>query len=341
VPLLAFTCFLILLFHLYYPSPPIEAQKVFVAEKSVADHFLDFPGLNLTELLRPRKEPKWVVDNGRYRWVCTDHCGCLPPTDQGLFYIHQSYWTANRSQWRPGWSYFQRSWLRLARHSNWQYVFWTDQHNALLARCLHYEEKYESLGTPIMKADMSRLLYLFKFGGLYVDMDMIMLKDHKELVEQLYAQHSLLLQGESSHGLALEWAFARRDKHDFFKHCLDTWLKNVEGVWGALLGTGPEMLQKCFKSHFNVQEIKVMYGHEDVLVLPAQIVAPWNTDDQDFTCAKLRVHPDSWWTDRNWKNTDCYKWLGRQGSYVFTIYSGSWMSKKFRNKLFGDTAPSE
>ena len=38
----------------------------------------------------------------------------------------------------------------------------------------------------------------------------------------------------------------------------------------------------------------------EVLVLLAQIVAPWNTDDQDFTCAKLRVHPHSWWTDRNW-----------------------------------------
>ena len=85
--------------------------------------------------------------------------------------------------------------------------------------------RYEELGKPIMRADMARLLYLYKFGGLYVDMDMIMLKDHKELVEQIYPQHDLLLQGESSHGLAMEWAFARHNTHEFFKHCLDKWLR--------------------------------------------------------------------------------------------------------------------
>jgi mannosyltransferase OCH1-like enzyme len=64
-------------------------------------------------------------------------------------------------------------------------MFWTDKDNDDLVR-QHYRQFYEfyqSLFPGIKKAGFARYLYLHRFGGLYVDLDFICLRDLSPLLE--------------------------------------------------------------------------------------------------------------------------------------------------------------
>ena len=41
--------------------------------------------------------------------------------------------------------------------------------------------RYTNLKTFIQKVDVAKLLYLYRYGGLYVDMDYVPVRDHTEL----------------------------------------------------------------------------------------------------------------------------------------------------------------
>ncbi len=89
--------------------------------------------------------------------------------EYGFEIIHQS-WKSERiplGQMRVNfgtWSSF---------HPNALHVLWTDEDNLKLVTDLYPEflETYNILPMNVMRADMARLLYIHRYGGLYVDLD--------------------------------------------------------------------------------------------------------------------------------------------------------------------------
>lgn len=82
--------------------------------------------------------------------------------------IHQTWKTSDvPTHLRP----YQESWTRL--HPEWEYRLWTDEDNRDLVERSYPQllSFYESLRYPILKVEFAKLLYLDKFGGLYVDLD--------------------------------------------------------------------------------------------------------------------------------------------------------------------------
>lgn len=72
---------------------------------------------------------------------------------------------------------WQDSWKN--DYPDWEYKFWTDEDNLSLVK-EHYPKFFDffsSIKKGVVKADFCRLLYLHKFGGLYVDMDFASLKN--------------------------------------------------------------------------------------------------------------------------------------------------------------------
>lgn len=69
------------------------------------------------------------------------------------------------------WRKCQCSWKTL--HPGWKYYFWDDESNEKFVKGQfpHYYGLYCSLPFMINKVDMVRYLYLYMFGGFYVDMD--------------------------------------------------------------------------------------------------------------------------------------------------------------------------
>jgi len=82
--------------------------------------------------------------------------------------IHQTW---KEKEVPPGLARYQASWKRL--HPEWEYRLWTDADNDALVRDEFPEllPLYHSLPRAIHRADLARILFLARFGGLYVDLD--------------------------------------------------------------------------------------------------------------------------------------------------------------------------
>ena len=113
-----------------------------------------------------------TISSNLFEWKCCDTCSCLPPVivnkKSTIISFHQSYKTSDPQGWKEGWENYRRTWLKLHPES-WRFIFWTDSQNDLLASCSGYPNLLSGR-SGIQKADLSRLLYLHTYGGLYVDL---------------------------------------------------------------------------------------------------------------------------------------------------------------------------
>jgi mannosyltransferase OCH1-like enzyme len=83
---------------------------------------------------------------------------------------------------------YRKSWIDSwpLLHPDWERKFWTDEDTDALVR-EHYPifyECYQRLASPVKKADFARLLYLHRFGGVYVDLDFLCLKNLGPLLQE-------------------------------------------------------------------------------------------------------------------------------------------------------------
>ena len=111
-----------------------------------------------------------------------------------------------------------------AHHHDALHIVWSDDDNARLVR-EHYSSLlplYESLPLDVQRADMARLMYIHRYGGLYVDMDY----EAKKNVLGSFSNTSDVLVVES---LALwcevqqnSFMYSRAPNHPFFLAALDT-----------------------------------------------------------------------------------------------------------------------
>lgn len=71
-----------------------------------------------------------------------------------------------------------------AVHPNWGYTLWTDEDNLALVREHYprYLDFYRELDAGIKRADFARFLYMHRFGGVYVDLDFIALRNLEPLL---------------------------------------------------------------------------------------------------------------------------------------------------------------
>jgi len=129
--------------------------------------------------------------------------------------IHQ---TSRTREVSPKWAPYQRILLDL--HPGWSYKLWTDDDNAALLG-EHYPDLvpiYRDFPSGAMKADLMRYVYMYRFGGLYLDLDYEFLKPF-DLTE-----NELVLPRESREGYPVHFGncvFASVAGHPFWKALLD------------------------------------------------------------------------------------------------------------------------
>src|ERR1700761_4174290 len=97
--------------------------------------------------------------------------------------IHQS-WKDSRIPYHIYPKFWIDSWMLL--HPDWKRQFWTDEDNDLLVREYYpiFYDYYQTLSPTIKKADFARLLYMHRFGGVYVDLDFLCLKNLSALLQE-------------------------------------------------------------------------------------------------------------------------------------------------------------
>jgi len=309
------------------------------------------PPTNSSVKIKNKEEERSTFDI--FEWKCWDKCSCLPSVEternddnnnkKNIFVMHQSYKSSEPQTWQWGWISQRQSWIDL--HPKWRFIFWNDEQNALLANCTGYFDVLENR-SGIQQADLSRLLYLHHYGGLYTDMDYIALRDHTNLFNLDQKQINLqqiLLQGREDQVVGFEWGYARKRHHPIWKFCLNI-ARQQKGptkrkgcpIWF----TGPKFLNRCVKKYFKQQnkelEHMVSYGKNDLMILEPNLIAPVRGDDFTSACGKWRnitvgSDKNSSRQDKNerawtevWPKSPCMQYLNGIGAYAVTLYSHSW-----------------
>ncbi|KAJ2992387.1 hypothetical protein HDV02_003088 [Globomyces sp. JEL0801] len=94
--------------------------------------------------------------------------------------IHQSWKNDVLPKKFAGW---QKTWID--SHPDWEYKLWTDADNDKLCETEFpwFWERYQSFPKNINRADVARYMYMYKYGGVYADLDVVCLQPHDPLVE--------------------------------------------------------------------------------------------------------------------------------------------------------------
>ncbi|PAA90053.1 hypothetical protein BOX15_Mlig033812g1 [Macrostomum lignano] len=147
----------------------------------------------------------------------------------------------------------------VTKNPDWQVVLWTDQAiKAFMQKHFSSHMKvFESFPHKIQRSDAIRYLILYKYGGLYMDLDMTC---HAPLLPSL-APHSCFLDSERRHQTqflhgrqysAMNSAMGCTPGHPFFRQVIrfvfrpSTAKRNFLFPVSIFSTTGPEMLTKQF-----------------------------------------------------------------------------------------------
>ena len=138
--------------------------------------------------------------------------------------LHQTYKSTSLPD---NYRKFQEKLLFL--HPDWEYKFWTDPDNEFFLRTYypHFYKFYISIPIKIVKFDFIRYVYLYHFGGVYLDIDYEMLKPFDLL------QYNLVLPRESDDYKPLYLGnslLASIPKHPFWEYTINVLIKNIENI---------------------------------------------------------------------------------------------------------------
>lgn len=149
-------------------------------------------------------------------------------------------------------------------HPDFEYRFYTDDDMDKLMKTEFpdYYEKFNELPRMIMKIDMFRYFLMFKYGGLYTDMDYLMFKPFDLLDKLVVLPANRDLENNKLTCLG-NCIFASVPNHPFWKLLMDTLFhvdrKNLpyNGFDNVINSTGPKFVFNMYNSFINKDDIYV------------------------------------------------------------------------------------
>jgi inositol phosphorylceramide mannosyltransferase catalytic subunit len=177
--------------------------------------------------------------------------------------IHQTYKHADPLP--PVFAMCQSEIKRL--HPDFEYRFYTDRDIDEFIKCEfpEYYADFKQLPRMIMKIDMFRYFLMYKYGGIYADMDYLMLQPFDLL------DHTVVLpcNREDMSGIPTclgNCVFASEPAHPFWKTLMDSLFTidrseqnyNVDkNVDGSVFGTGPAFVYHMWMKYSSPRDIYV------------------------------------------------------------------------------------
>ncbi|XP_054998395.1 lactosylceramide 4-alpha-galactosyltransferase [Sorex araneus] len=134
------------------------------------------------------------------------------------------------------------------------------------------QRRWEPYLLPVL-SDASRIALLWKFGGVYLDTDFIVLRSLGNLSNALGAQSRYVLNGAFL-------AFERR--HEFLALCMRDFVAHYNGwVWGH---QGPQLLTRVFKKWCAIRSLQERRACRGVTALPCEAFypVPWQSWQRYF-----------------------------------------------------------
>lgn len=97
--------------------------------------------------------------------------------------IHQTA-PANKSKWDKIWTECQKSWFEKFPYPEYEYKMWNDKDldNFIKNDFPWFYDTYINYDVNIKKIDIARYFILYKYGGIYADMDYMCMKNFYHLL---------------------------------------------------------------------------------------------------------------------------------------------------------------
>lgn len=143
--------------------------------------------------------------------------------------------------------------ILLELHPAFDYKFWTDDDmfDEIKTNFPYYYDAFMALPRMIMKIDMFRYFLMYKYGGLYVDMDYIMFKPFDMLSSAKVILPCNREETAGQHSCIGNCIFASEPNHPFWKMVIDTLFTDKRERFltndDVFYGTGPQFLYKLMK----------------------------------------------------------------------------------------------
>jgi len=169
-----------------------------------------------------------------------------------------------------------------SKFDSWKYYFMTDSENQRFVDNFfpHYSVPFKLLKYPIQRADAIRYMFLYEFGGMYMDLDFEVIRNFEEILHSLKGPLILIHSGNVHWCLTNSLIICKPKQTVFLKmleHCFDPKLpwyyvgKHIQ----VMFSTGPMAFHNCITNH-----------NEPYVVLPRKLFMPLKEPETDQTYLK-------------------------------------------------------
>ncbi|MFZ2103704.1 MAG: glycosyltransferase, partial [Oricola sp.] len=216
-----------------------------------------------------------------------------------------------------------QSWVAL--NPGWDYRLWTDDDLLVFVRDEFPDllELYQSYPNPVQRADLARYMLLYRFGGVYADMDTDCLAPFDPLAsdDRVILCEEPVANWEKATQLGMERLYfngtmASPAGHPFWRHVLDyAWKCRHAAPKDVLDSTGPLMFSGAIFAYPRQEELALNSCH---LFAPS---APGGREDAgepygDYAAMRLSRH--------NWAGT----WFHERKEGRYSRLKGKWRKRR-------------
>jgi hypothetical protein len=223
--------------------------------------------------------------------------------------IHQTWKTREVPD---KWKGFHESWKK--HHPEWRHVLWTDEDNMKFIE-EHFPEffaTFTAYSYPIQRVDAVRYFILYKYGGVYADLDIECLRPIGPLLDSRSfvlgyepAEHA---RGHGERSMICNAFMASVPTHPFLEETISALKKinpKIRDHREVLTTTGPLMLSRVLRE----------YHGGDVTVLGDEVLYPLTNDSRD---RDNLIHGDD-------ASASIKRRCAERGAYAIHYWSNTWV----------------
>ncbi len=151
------------------------------------------------------------------------------------------------------------------KNSNYNYYFYTDEDILDFIKTNYSTEiynAYNKLQIGAAKADFWRYLVLYKYGGVYLDIDSYITIS---LDDFILNQDKAIVTRENNYGHFVQWCLLIKSGHPILKHTIENVLKKIFEKKETRLNyiTGPPVLSESIENLYEYLGFKSLYETKD------------------------------------------------------------------------------
>ncbi len=183
--------------------------------------------------------------------------------------IHQTA-PANKNKWKKEWITCHDAWKKYFPSNEYTHIMWNDEDldNFIKNKYSWFYPVYEKYNANIKRIDIARYFILYKYGGIYADMDYTCTKNFYNLLPQ---DKISISESPYKENEFIQNALMISPKDDpFWMKVVTKAIERVDNP-SVLYSTGPKLLTDVYYENVN-----------DINVLPEKLYNPkFGSDDFD------------------------------------------------------------